>query len=225
MPTSPKRRDARIKSRKSRPTATTRGYDSRWRRARRQFLAVYPLCMPCELAGRITPANELDHIIPHKQRERLFWDEGNWCQMCKPCHQHKTNAEYKTRTWNPNGKRVVLCGLPAAGKSTLAQKLDGDVWDADEWARQHELTQAGDMPADYVSAMRNDRDKWLYSHRRSVACVCIVSHPVAALRAAEQLRGIVHHVMADCDERQRRVRRRQSQIETAAGGAGRFRKC
>ena len=32
----------------------------------------------------------LDHIIPHRGDQKLFWDEGNWQALCKACHDRKT---------------------------------------------------------------------------------------------------------------------------------------
>jgi 5-methylcytosine-specific restriction protein A len=35
----------------------------------------------------------VDHIVPHRGREQLFWDESNWQALCKPCHDKKTGEE------------------------------------------------------------------------------------------------------------------------------------
>lgn len=76
-----------------RATATVRGYDSRWRKARSRFLKVYPLCERCKAQGKYVKATVVDHIIPHRGDEALFWDEGNWQALCKPCHDSKTMTE------------------------------------------------------------------------------------------------------------------------------------
>ena len=70
--------------------AAARGYDSRWNVARRRFLREHPLCAECMRQGRLTPATVVDHIIPHRGDEKLFWSEQNWQPLCKPCHDHKT---------------------------------------------------------------------------------------------------------------------------------------
>ena len=67
-----------------------RGYDSRWRAARKLYLRKHPLCAACRRANILTPATVVDHIIPHRGDERLFWDEANWQPLCKPCHDYKT---------------------------------------------------------------------------------------------------------------------------------------
>lgn len=55
-----------------------RGYSSRWQKARKRFLARYPLCAECQQAGKLTPATVVDHIKPHRGDKVLFWDENNW---------------------------------------------------------------------------------------------------------------------------------------------------
>lgn len=65
----------------------------KWRKARRAFLDGEPLCRHCTKNGKVTPANEVDHIEPHKGDEDLFWNVDNWQPLCKPCHQRKTYQE------------------------------------------------------------------------------------------------------------------------------------
>ena len=71
-----------------RPTAARRGYGGRWQRARQIFLAENPECVAC--GG---PATVVDHIVPHRGNDVLFWDESNWQPMCKRCHDVKTPTE------------------------------------------------------------------------------------------------------------------------------------
>ena len=70
--------------------ANERGYGGRWRAARKLYLRKHPLCAECQRSGILTPATVVDHIIPHRGDERLFWDEANWQPLCKPCHDYKT---------------------------------------------------------------------------------------------------------------------------------------
>lgn len=79
--------------RSDRETSSGRGYDSRWRRARKRFLAAHPLCEKCRKQGKLVKAYVVDHIIPHRGDEKLFWDEGNWQALCKNCHDSKTMTE------------------------------------------------------------------------------------------------------------------------------------
>jgi 5-methylcytosine-specific restriction enzyme A len=76
-----------------RPSATRRGYGARWRRARIAYLARHPLCVPCREAGRLQPATVVDHVVPHRGDQRLFWDQSNWAPACKSCHDAKTARE------------------------------------------------------------------------------------------------------------------------------------
>lgn len=40
----------------------------------------------CLADGRTTAASVVDHKIPHKGDDALFWDETNHQSLCKPCH-------------------------------------------------------------------------------------------------------------------------------------------
>ncbi|MEH6645511.1 HNH endonuclease [Sulfitobacter sp.] len=73
----------------NRPTAAQRGYNGAWRKARKEYLAHHPACVMCK-----AQATTVDHIIPHKGDDRLFWDKANWQSLCTPCHnRHKQRAE------------------------------------------------------------------------------------------------------------------------------------
>jgi len=72
---------------------STQGYGPRWRRARADYLARHPLCVQCRAAGHIEPSTTVDHIVPHRGDQTLFWDEANWAALCKPCHDAKTARE------------------------------------------------------------------------------------------------------------------------------------
>lgn len=76
-----------------RGTAHQRGYTGRWRKSREGFLNKHPLCAECERNGLITAATVVDHIVPHKGDDTLFWDRENWQPLCKTCHDRKTATE------------------------------------------------------------------------------------------------------------------------------------
>jgi 5-methylcytosine-specific restriction enzyme A len=78
---------------RQRPSAARRGYGPRWRRARAAYLARHPLCMRCKVEGRLEPAIVVDHVVPHRGDQKLFWDEANWAALCKACHDAKTARE------------------------------------------------------------------------------------------------------------------------------------
>lgn len=85
---------ARRKLTDRRASAHQRGYDARWRRARLAYLAAHPLCVMCRRLGRTTAATVVDHSVPHKGDDRLFWDQANWQSLCAPHHdRHKQSQE------------------------------------------------------------------------------------------------------------------------------------
>jgi 5-methylcytosine-specific restriction protein A len=43
---------------------TRKRYDRRWRRIRDRYISEHPLCEECQKYGRLTPAEEVHHIIP-----------------------------------------------------------------------------------------------------------------------------------------------------------------
>ena len=78
-----------------RGSASERGYNHVWAKARATYLRRNPLCVMCKAAGRFTPAKVVDHIVPHKGDQTLFWDsDGNWQSLCATCHsKHKQRLE------------------------------------------------------------------------------------------------------------------------------------
>lgn len=71
-------------------TTSEKGYTTRWQKARLRFLKVHPLCVQCQKQGKLTRATVVDHVIPHRGDEELFWDTTNWQALCKSCHDRKT---------------------------------------------------------------------------------------------------------------------------------------
>lgn len=63
----------------------------RWRRARVRFLEENPLCEMCK--PMLTPSVIVDHRIPHRGDQALFWDESNWQALCKDCHDGPKQGE------------------------------------------------------------------------------------------------------------------------------------
>lgn len=101
MPSRPKPLIVRhAAKREQRGTARERGYTTQWDKARNGFLAKHPLCVECLKHGRTTAftvdrngrawPNEVDHIVPHKGDQELFWEPENWQTLCKRCHSSKT---------------------------------------------------------------------------------------------------------------------------------------
>ena len=76
----------------NRPNAADRGYDARWRRYRRWYLARHPLCEHCKAIGRITVAKVADHIVPLRQGG-AHCSQANTQSLCQACHNRKTARE------------------------------------------------------------------------------------------------------------------------------------
>lgn len=69
-----------------------RGYGKEWQRLRAAALARdHHLCQPCLRGGRITPAREVDHIIPKSQGGADDLDAIQ--SICTACHAAKTTRE------------------------------------------------------------------------------------------------------------------------------------
>ena len=75
-----------------RPSPSRRGYDRKWMRLRRWFLARHPLCAHCLQRGFTTPATEVDHIKPLRDGGARL-DQTNLQALCKSCHSRKTARE------------------------------------------------------------------------------------------------------------------------------------
>lgn len=76
-------------------SSTQRGYGYKWQKARERFLSLNPLCVYCERNNRVTVATVVDHIIPHKGDQVLFWDESKWQSLCASCHSSVKQREEK----------------------------------------------------------------------------------------------------------------------------------
>jgi len=74
-----------------RPNARQRGYDGKWQRESKAFLAL-PENRLCA-CGCGKPAEMVDHRIAHKGDARLFWDRSNWQPMTRACNSRKAVRE------------------------------------------------------------------------------------------------------------------------------------
>lgn len=90
----------------NRKSATERGYNGRWRKARQTFLSKNPFCKSCHDRGMLIRADVVDHIIPHRGDTKLFWDKANWQPLCTPCHssgKQKVEARGYDHAVGPDG--------------------------------------------------------------------------------------------------------------------------
>lgn len=66
---------------------------TQWQRLRALQLTNEPCCRYCGQAGRVTPANVVDHIVPVRDdRERAF-DPSNLQSLCASCHSGAKQRE------------------------------------------------------------------------------------------------------------------------------------
>ncbi|XCB30978.1 HNH endonuclease [Arcanobacterium hippocoleae] len=65
-----------------------RRYGSAWRKIRNRYITAHPLCEDCLNTGRVTPAQEVHHILPLEHGGSH--DETNLRALCKPCHSRQS---------------------------------------------------------------------------------------------------------------------------------------
>ena len=83
-------------------SAHERGYGWQWKKLRRAILERDGyVCQPCLDKMRITPASEVDHIIPKAKGGTD--DPDNLQAICEICHREKTAKENGAK---PKGSEV-----------------------------------------------------------------------------------------------------------------------
>ena len=87
-------RQAKRESENRRPRAHERGYDSRWRRTRKRYLALHSHCVECG-----APATEVDHIDGLGPSGPRGHDYSNLQALCKRHHSQRTARE-QPGGWN-----------------------------------------------------------------------------------------------------------------------------
>jgi len=87
-----KKEEVRIKDR-YRGSAASRGYTHEWNKFSKRYREQNPLCVMCEKEGKLVLAQCVDHIIPHKGDQKLFWDLNNLQSLCHSHHSEKTARE------------------------------------------------------------------------------------------------------------------------------------
>lgn len=107
-----------------------RGYGSAWERVRKLvMLRDKGLCKPCGFQNRVSPATEVDHIVPKSQGGTD--DQVNLQSICSACHKMKTALESTGERasfqpeWLPEPKipTLLIFGPPGSGKTTYAREI------------------------------------------------------------------------------------------------------
>lgn len=82
-------------------------YGREWRRIRARYVAEHPLCEQCQKDDRLTPTQEVHHILPLSKGGTH--DFTNLMALCKPCHSRisaldgdrwRTGYIYKTNLFS-----------------------------------------------------------------------------------------------------------------------------
>ncbi len=75
---------------------------ARWRALRRAVLIRDGWqCVQCGREGRLSAANEVDHVLPRDAQPELEWEMQNLQSLCKPCHSAKTGGERQVQARGP----------------------------------------------------------------------------------------------------------------------------
>lgn len=100
----------------------------RWRRERRAFLQLHPICVNAGKAERCTiRATVPDHRGGHQRPDWLdrFWDQSTWQPMCSTCHAAKSRAELQAWREAGEGEGGVKVGSPGANKRREPSRESG----------------------------------------------------------------------------------------------------
>lgn len=109
-----------------RRTAHQRGYDHRWRKESKAFLAVNPWCA-LQRDGCTRLATLVDHIDPHRGDMVKFWNRENWQGLCGHCHSHhKQLLENRVVTRDRRGRLIPLHRLHQLRYSRVANDAIGE---------------------------------------------------------------------------------------------------
>ena len=109
-------------------TTSERGYGYAWKKLRKVILQrdAY-LCQECYRRKKLTPATDVDHIVPKSLGGTD--DEDNLQSLCKECHKFKSLMESGNKPsiipnfqHKPSIPVTIICGPSGAGKSTYATK-------------------------------------------------------------------------------------------------------
>jgi hypothetical protein len=60
-------------------------HSARWQNRIKHQLKIEPLCRFCKQQGIVEPATIVDHVVPHRGDQNLYWF-GALASLCKPHH-------------------------------------------------------------------------------------------------------------------------------------------
>lgn len=147
-------------------------HTAKWERYRHRQLFREPLCRMCKANDELTPADTVDHIIPHAGDYKLFFDPSNHQSLCRSCHSRKTHYETVRTKYLPpylipaSQDITILFGPPASGKTTWAKNQDdvGRIVDLDEIKKVIAGGNPYEMHKKYMSTVLSIRNKIIETH-------------------------------------------------------------
>jgi len=71
-----------------RDPASNKRYGRAWKRIRDRYIKAHPLCEECQKQGKLTPAEEVHHILPLSKGGSSSAD--NLMALCHSCHARIT---------------------------------------------------------------------------------------------------------------------------------------
>ena len=69
--------------------------ESGWKKLRAAQLSIQPLCQACLLEGKLTNANQVDHLFSWSHIGKEAFYRNIFQSLCIECHTHKTALERK----------------------------------------------------------------------------------------------------------------------------------
>ena len=82
--------DQRVDQRRG--SASSRGYDYKWQKARASYLKSHPLCVECLKNDKLTPAALVHHVKRIKDGGSVL-DHSNLMCLCVKCHDKIHNEQ------------------------------------------------------------------------------------------------------------------------------------
>ena len=74
---------------------TNKRYGRAWKKIRAHYIQAHPLCEQCVIENRLTPAEEVHHIL--SLAKGGTHDENNLMALCKSCHSRITIGSNNTK--------------------------------------------------------------------------------------------------------------------------------
>lgn len=177
----------------------------------------FSLCRECLKLGKIVPREQIDHIIPRKERPDLAYDESNCQPLCKSCHRAKTNREIAM----DNGSlATVVCGRPGSGKTTYVEqhRRAGDIvfdWDAIAAVMlNQEQYDAKEDLAGLAKHLRSALAGWCSTFNKQRRVWVIVTDRAQAKLVSEQIKGRLIVLDVEVEECKRRIADRDGDMSS-----------